>query len=232
MRILLVEDEPRAAQMLARGLREQTYAVDVAGDGAEALYHASITDYDAVILDVMLPRRDGFSVCQQLRASGSMVPVLMLTARDEIESRIEGLDIGADDYVTKPFDMSELTARILAVLRRTTSTSQEVLQFGDISFNRLTRETACKGKRVRLTPKEQTFLEQLMMTPGASVSREELLQTVWRINFDPGSNLLDTHVARLRSKLKQIKCDVAIVTRRGEGFALELGPDQPIPGRP
>jgi DNA-binding response OmpR family regulator len=112
MRILLVEDEPRAAQMLARGLREQTYAVDVAGDGEEALYHASITDYDAVILDVMLPQRDGFSVCQQLRASGSTVPVLMLTARDEIESRIEGLDSGADDYVTKPFDFGELLARL------------------------------------------------------------------------------------------------------------------------
>src|SRR5215204_3468990 len=201
MRILLVEDEPRAAQMLARGLREQTYAVDVAGDGDEALYHASITDYDAVILDVMLPRRDGFSVCQQLRASGSPVPALMLTARDEIESRIEGLDIGADDYVTKPFDFGELLARLRALTRR---------GHRPLTPHRLTVGPLEIDTRARRVTRSGTV-------------RELIAEHVWDNDYEPLSNVIDVYIQRLRRKIERPGTRALLVTRRGEGYMIETG---------
>ena len=221
MRILLVEDEPRAAQMLARGLREQTYAVDVAGDGDEALYHASITDYDAVILDVMLPQRDGFSVCQQLRASGSTVPVLMLTARDEIESRIEGLDSGADDYVTKPFDFGELLARLRALTRRghRPLTAQR-LTVGSLEIDTRARRVTRAGTVLELTAREYALLEFLMLHAGAVVGRALIAEHVWDNAYDPMSNVVDVYVRRLRTKLAQAGCDQIIKTRRGAGYIL------------
>jgi two-component system copper resistance phosphate regulon response regulator CusR len=224
MRILLVEDEPRAAQMLARGLREQTYAVDVAGDGEEALYHASITDYDAVILDVMLPQRDGFSVCQQLRASGSTVPVLMLTARDEIESRIEGLDSGADDYVTKPFDFGELLARLRALTRRghLPLTAQR-LTVGPLEIDTRARRVTRSGTVLELTAREYALLEFLMLHAGAVVGRALIAEHVWDNAYDPLSNVIDVYIQRLRRKIERPGTHALLVTRRGEGYMIDRG---------
>ena len=224
MRILLVEDEPRAAQMLARGLREQTYAVDVAGDGDEALYHASITDYDAVILDVMLPRRDGFSVCQQLRASGSTVPVLMLTARDEIESRIEGLDIGADDYVTKPFDFGELLARLRALTRRGhRPLTPHRLTVGPLEIDTRARRVTRSGTMLELTSREYALLEFLLLNAGAVVGRALIAEHVWDNAYEPLSNVIDVYIQRLRRKIERSGTRALLVTRRGEGYMIETG---------
>src|SRR6187549_2725222 len=167
MRILLVEDEPSAARMLAKGLREQAYAVDIAGDGARALYEMSITDYDAVVLDVMLPSQDGLSVCRQIRQAGSAVPILMLTARDGIDSRIEGLDSGADDYLTKPFDFGELLARLRALIRRgARAPLPEVLRVGPLELNTRSRQV-CKAEQVLpLTTREYALLEFLARRVG------------------------------------------------------------------
>ena len=145
MRILLVEDEPHAAQMLAKGLREEAYAVDVVGDGEKAVYQATFTDYDAIILDVMLPLQDGFAACRTIRQDGSSVPILMLTARDAVESRIDGLDSGADDYLTKPFDFGELLARIRALQRRPRAVTAPVLAVGRLTLDPVRRETAVAG---------------------------------------------------------------------------------------
>jgi DNA-binding response OmpR family regulator len=224
MRILLVEDEPRAAQMLARGLREQTYAVDVAGDGDEALYQASITDYDVVILDVMLPQRDGFSVCQQLRASGSTVPVLMLTARDDFESRIEGLDTGADDYVTKPFDFGELLARLRALTRRGhRPLTPHRLAAGPLEIDTRARRVTRSGAPLELTAREYALLEFLMLHAGAVVGRAVIAEHVWDNAYEPLSNVIDVYIQRLRRKIERPGTRALLLTRRGEGYMLDTG---------
>src|SRR5258707_10893660 len=171
MRVLLVEDEPSAAHVLAKGLREQTYAVDVAADGETALFQVGTTDYDAVILDVMLPVRDGFAVCRTIRESGSLVPILMVTARDAVEARIEGLDCGADDYLVKPFDFGELLARLRALIRRG---RQPILperpSVGPVVLDTRARKASVFNRHVALTPKEDTLLEYLARRPGDGVS--------------------------------------------------------------
>src|SRR3954449_10717529 len=161
MRVLLVEDEPAAAQVLAKGLREQAYAVDIAGDGDSAVFQAGTTDYDAVILDVMLPRRDGFAVCRTIRDSGSAVPILMLTARDAVEARIAGLDSGADDYLVKPFDFGELLARLRALQRRPPVSQAPRIKIGDVEFDPAAREVVVRGQRPAFTSTELGILEIL-----------------------------------------------------------------------
>ena len=172
MRVLLVEDEPRAAQMLSKGLREQSYAVDVAGDGRQALYQAAITDYDAIILDVMLPGIDGFEVCRELRRTGANVPVLMLTASDAVESRISGLDSGADDYLIKPFDFGELLARLRAVIRRGRLPLTPVgVTVGDLRLDLRARQAFRRDQSIKLTAREFALLEFLALHAGEVVGR-------------------------------------------------------------
>jgi two-component system copper resistance phosphate regulon response regulator CusR len=222
MRILLVEDEPRAAQMLAKGLREQAYAVDIAGDGGDALYHTAITDYDVLILDVMLPRQqDGFRVCRQLRASGSTVPILMLTARDDIESRIHGLDSGADDYLTKPFDFGELLARLRAIIRRGhRPLTPQHLCVGPLELDTRARSARRSGRSVSLTAREYALLEFLMRHAGAVVGRAAIAEHVWDASYDPLSNVIDVYIQRLRRKIEEPGTPALLLTRRGEGYMI------------
>jgi two-component system copper resistance phosphate regulon response regulator CusR len=225
MRILLVEDERDAAHMLSKGLREQTYAVDVAYDGLEALEKASINSYDLLIVDVMLPGIDGFEVCRNLRAQGSRVPILLLTARGGVSDRITGLDRGADDYLTKPFDFGELLARIRALLRRGTELKDTILQVGDLSVDTRSHAVTRHGMRIALTAKEYSMLEYLARRVGEVVSRADISEHVWEENYDPFSNLIEVYVQRLRRKLDSPGSPPILHTRRGEGYILSAEQD-------
>ena len=220
MRILLVEDEPDAAQMLAKGLREQSYAVDVAADGGTAVYQVGVNDYDLVILDVMLPLKDGFEVCRELRAEGLTIPILMLTARDAVQDRIAGLDSGADDYLTKPFDFHELLARLRALLRRGPALRSETVELADLSIDTRARQVRRGGRQIELTAKEYALLEYLARRAGEVVSRAEIAEHVWEENFDPFSNLIEVYVQRLRRKIDEGYALKLLRTRRGEGYML------------
>ncbi|MBO0859014.1 MAG: response regulator transcription factor [Chloracidobacterium sp.] len=220
MRILLVEDEPDAAQILAKGLREQSYAVDVVIDGEAAVYQASVNDYDLVILDVMLPLKDGFEVCRELREEGLTFPILMLTARDAPPDRVAGLDIGADDYLTKPFDFHELLARLRALLRRGPELRPEILKIADLSIDTRARRVSRAGRRIELTAKEYALLEYMARRAGEVVSRAEIAEHVWEENFDPFSNLIEVYVQRLRRKIDEGDATKLLRTRRGEGYIL------------
>jgi DNA-binding response OmpR family regulator len=221
MRVLLVEDEPAAAHVLAKGLREQTYAVDVAGDGETALFQVETTDYDAVILDVMLPKRDGFSVCRAIRDSGSAVPILMVTARDAVEARIEGLDCGADDYLVKPFVFEELIARLHAKLRRPQLIEENVLRWHDVSINPDTRE-AWRGKDVlEFTQREFDLLEVFLREPRRVFSKDHLLEIVWGHDFEGGPNIVETYISYLRAKIDRPGEQGSFIrTVRGVGYGL------------
>src|SRR4030095_12610450 len=179
MRILLVEDEPSAALMLAKGLREQSYAVDTAADGEVALYQLSVHDYDLVILDVMLPRKDGLQVCREMRASGLSTPVLMLTARDAVDDRVGGLDAGADDYLIKPFDFSELLARARALLRRGDTLQSEILTIVDLEINTRTRIVKRGNNRISLSAKEYALVEYFARNADRVLSRADIAEHVW-----------------------------------------------------
>ena len=220
MRILLVEDEPDAARMLAKGLREEAYAVDVAGDGERALELAFVNDYDLVILDVMLPGKGGFEVCRDLRAGGSAVPVLMLTARDAVEDRVEGLDSGADDYLPKPFDFDELLARVRALLRRKPALYPAVIRVADLSIDTRGRRATRGGKEVDLTAKEYALLEYLARRAGEVVGRADIAEHVWDESYDPFSKVIDVFIQRLRRKVDGGRDPKLIRTRRGEGYML------------
>ncbi len=220
MRILLVEDESRVAGFIAKGLREQCYAVDIAGDGEQALYHAEVNDYDLVILDVLLPLRDGYTVCRELRGSGFRAPILMLTARDAVDDRVAGLDAGADDYLVKPFDFKELLARLRALARRTGNPRPRVAQVADLTLDTGSHTVARAGKPVSLTAKEYALLEFLVLNEGRVVGREQIAQHVWDESFDPLSNIIDVYVKRLRDKLDAGHKARLIHTRRGEGYIL------------
>jgi len=221
MRILLVEDEPTAAHVLAKGLREQSYAVDVAADGDAAIFQAGTIDYDAVILDVMLPVVDGFGVCRTIRDSGCAVPILMVTARDAVDARIEGLDCGADDYLVKPFDFGELLARLRALIRRGRQPIlPERLRVGALTLDTRARNVSAFSQRVLLTAKEYALLEYLARRNGDVVSRSDIAEHVWDEHYDPMSNVVDVYVQRLRRKLEQAGATSVIRTRRGEGYQL------------
>jgi two-component system copper resistance phosphate regulon response regulator CusR len=221
MRVLLVEDEPHAAHVLAKGLREQTYAVDLASDGDSAIFQVGTTDYDAVILDVMLPVRDGFAVCRTIRESGCAVPILMVTARDAVEARIEGLDSGADDYLVKPFDFGELLARLRALIRRGRQPLlPERLTVGPLVLETRGRRVRVRNRAVLLTAKEYALLEYLARRAGDVVSRGDIAEHVWDEHYDPLSNVVDVYVQRLRRKLDAPGSPSIIRTRRGEGYEL------------
>lgn len=220
MRILLVEDEPSAAKMLAKGLREAAYAVDVVMDGNAALYQISIYDYDLIILDVMLPSKDGFEVCREMRASGSSIPVLMLTARDVVDDRIAGLDSGADDYLTKPFDFGELLARARALLRRGEALRPEILVVADLEIDTRSRRVKRAGRDIQLTGKEYALLEYFARNTDRVLGRAEIAEHVWDENFDAFSNLIEVYVQRLRRKIDDEHEAKLFQTKRGEGYIL------------
>jgi len=218
--VLLVEDEPRIAGFIAKGLRERAYAVDVARDGEEALYYAGVNEYDLVILDVMLPIKDGYAICRELRGSGFRSPILMLTARDAVDDRVAGLDSGADDYLTKPFDFKELLARLRALSRRSTEIRPEVIQVADLTLNPENHAISRAGRNISVTAKEYALLEFLMLNQNRVVNREQIAQHVWDENFDPFSNIIDVYVRRLRTKIDAGFAEPLIHTRRGEGYIL------------
>lgn len=220
MRILLVEDDARLAASVTKGLREQSYAVDVAGDGDEASYQAEVNQYDLIILDVMLPHKNGFTVCRELRAQGVKTPVIMLTARGEIDDRVTGLDSGADDYLVKPFEFRELLARIRALLRRPHEVRPAVLKIADLELDTVS-QTARRGDTpIRLTAREFALLELLVARTGQMLSREQIAAHVWDENFDPFSNLIEVYIRRLRVKIDAGRTPRLIHTKRGAGYVL------------
>lgn len=222
MRILLVEDDSRMANVIAKGLRENSYAVDVVHDGERGLYQSSINDYDVIVLDVLLPSRDGYEVCRELRLRGNTTPILMLTARATIDDRVTGFDAGADDYLTKPFSFRELLARVHALLRRNAHLRPDVLQIGDLIVDSISHRVSRASREVQLTAKEYALLEYLARRAGQLVSRAEIAAHVWDDTFDPFSNTIEVYMNRLRRKIDDNHSIKLLHTRRGEGYMLDL----------
>ena len=231
MRILLVEDDPGVRRFVVKGLREQAYAVDTAATGEEALYQAEINEYDLVILDIMIPGPDGFEVCRRLRSSGRGMPILMLTARDAVEDRVSGLDRGADDYLTKPFEFRELLARLRALLRRSTELHPPRLSVGELVLDTAVQNATRGGEAIALTHKEYALLEYLVRNAGRVVSRAEIAEHVWDESFDPFSNLIEVYINRLRRKIDPDGHSGLLQTRRGAGYILKSSEDAEAGGR-
>ena len=221
MKLLLVEDSPRLQRWLATALKKAGYALDVTGDGAEALWLASSNDYDTVILDIMLPSLDGLSVLEQLRAKGRQTHVLLLTAKDTLEDRVRGLRQGADDYLIKPFALDELLARIEALCRRTYGAKQTRLVFGEIAINAGAKTVTRAGVAIELTPREYALLEYLALRQGQVVSRSDIEQHIYDDAADPLSNVVDSAICTLRRKVTPPGTVPLIHTRRGHGYVLE-----------
>ena len=221
MRLLLVEDDAKLARALGRGLRHEGYAVDVVGDGDAALVQAAVWEYDGIVLDVMLPLRDGLEVCRALRERGCWAPVLMLTARGQVSDRIRGLDVGADDYLVKPFDFGELLARLRALVRRAPPQRPARLEIGDLVVDPATHAVTRGGVPVDLTAREFAVLEFLARNAGEAITRTRLLDHVWDANFTGSTNIVDVYVGYLRRKLEQPFERPLIRTIRGVGYALE-----------
>jgi heavy metal response regulator len=222
MRILVVEDEARVRSFLRRGFCEATMAVDEASDGEEALAAAATGNYDAIVLDLMLPGRDGFEVLRELRASGCTAPVLVLTARNAVEDRVRGLDGGADDYLVKPFAFAELLARVRALLRRG-STGPSVIRVGDLEVDVARRTAARAGRALDLTAREFALLEYLARHEGEVVTRTMIAEHVWKLDFDTFSNVIDVYIRYLRRKIDDPFEEKLIHTRRGVGYVLQPG---------
>ena len=221
MRALVVEDDESVAKLLQRILSEEGFAVDTVGSGNEGSTLAMVNPYDAIVLDLGLPDRNGVTIVQYLRKEGRTVPILILTGAADTETMVRALDAGADDYVTKPVDVQQLKARMRALVRRGGAQRTEELTFGNLLLNRLSRQVLVDGREMRLTPKEFTLLEQLLLNAGIVVTRSELLEKVWDMHFDPATNVVDVNVTRVRRKLDEMGASVAIVARRGVGFVIE-----------
>jgi DNA-binding response OmpR family regulator len=222
MRVLVVEDSRRLAGIIKRGLLEEAYTVDNAYDGEEAQYMAESTPFDLIVLDIMLPKKDGLAVCRDLRAKNVNTPILMLTAKDSVEDKVAGLDCGADDYLVKPFAFSELLARLRALLRREVLPRVQKLQVGDLSLDPQSREVWRNGSRMDLTAKEYAILEYFMRRPNAVVTRTMLGESVWDYEFDGLSNIIDVYVRRIRLKIDREGQDSLIQTVRGAGYRLRV----------
>ncbi len=221
MRILLAEDETRIANFVSKGLRENSYAVDVVNNGEDAVYQVSISDYDLIILDVMMPLKDGFEVCRDLRNSGNKTPILLLTARDAVEDRIAGLDFGADDYLVKPFEFGELLARLRALLRRQKEFRPAKIIIADLEVDTISQRVRRGGIEILLTAKEYALLEYLAREKGKVIGREEISTHVWDESFDVFSNSIEVYVNRLRTKIDKDFPLQLIHTRRGAGYILD-----------
>ena len=220
MRLLLVEDDHTLSEVLASGLRDQAYAVDVVGDGDAAVYQSAVNPYDAIVLDIMLPKRDGFAVCREVRRRGSTAKILMLTARDVVGDRVAGLDAGADDYLTKPFDFTELLARLRALLRRGPALLPGTLVVGDLELDTRGQTARRANHPIALTTREYALLEYLARNAGRVIGRAEISDHVWDDRYDPFSNLIESYVNRLRRKLDIGGLEPLIHTRRGAGYLL------------
>jgi heavy metal response regulator len=223
VRVLVVEDEVRVRSFVERGLREAGFAVDGAGDGEEGLRLALVNPYDAIVLDLMLPKKDGLAVLRELRAAGRATPVLVLTARDEVDDKVRGLNAGADDYLPKPFAFAELLARVRALLRRGTA-RPSLLEIGDLRVDILARKAERSGQRLDLTPKEFALLEYLARHAGEVVTRTMISEHVWDMNFDSFSNVIDVYIRYLRRKIDEPFEQKLIHTRRGVGYVLSPSP--------
>lgn len=222
MRILVVDDDSTTALLLRRLLEEDGFAVDVADTGESARVLAMVHGYDAIVLDLILPDGNGLALLQELRRAGKDTPVIVLTGTADRATTVRALDAGADDYLTKPIVFDEFRARIRALVRRGGARRTEQLALGNLVLNRLTREVLVAGQALRLTAREFSFLEHFLLHAGEVVTRTELIEKVMDMSHDPGTNVIDVNVARLRKKLVQATANVALVTRRGVGFVLEL----------
>jgi two-component system, OmpR family, response regulator len=220
MRVLVIEDDARMAELLRRGLQEEGYAVDLASTGEEGVWLGTENDYDAVVLDVMLPDGDGFEVCRRLRQADRWAPVMMLTARDAVPDRVAGLDAGADDYLTKPFSFQELFARVRALVRRGAGERPAVLEVGDLRLDPATRRVHRGDEELSLTAKEAALLEYLLRHPGEVLTRAQIIEHVWDFAYDGGSNVVDVYVRYLREKVDRPFGHRSIETVRGAGYRL------------
>jgi two-component system copper resistance phosphate regulon response regulator CusR len=221
MKILLVEDEPKTAGYLRKGLTEEGFIVDMAPDGEQGLYLAKYMSFDLIVLDVMLPKRNGWEILTELRRSGCQVPVLMLTARDAVPDRVKGFELGADDYLVKPFAFSELLARIRSLLRRAPVRQLEILRIADLEIDLLRHRVTRAGHRIDLTAKEFQLLSLLARRSGEILSRTAIAEAVWDMNFDSNTNVVDVHIRRLRAKVDDPFERKLIRTVRGAGYVLE-----------
>jgi len=225
VKLLVVEDNEKVASLVERGLREEGYAVDVAHDGMDGIFKARVYEYDLLILDIMLPGKNGYEIVRDLRAEERSVPVLMLTARDATEDVVQGLDAGADDYLTKPFSLDELMARVRALVRRGGAERTERLLYADLEMDRIEHTASRAGEPLNLTPKEFQLLEYFLLHPEEVVKRTRLLEKVWDLQFDPMSNVVDVHVANLREKLRKGDDHRALIhTIRGVGYMMSEEP--------
>ncbi len=222
MRILIVEDDPDLAGFIQKGLREERYAVDCAHEGEEGLLMAETTPYDLIILDVMLPRLDGFTVCRRLRAAGNKTPILLLTARGTVEDRVTGLNIGADDYLTKPFAFAELLARMQALIRRSGTDQSPRLTVADLEVDPVAHRVWRAGRELTLTNKEYALLEYLLRNPDRVLTRTAIIEHVWDIHYDGMTNIVDVHIRALRAKLDREFPSPLIQTVRGVGYVLKI----------
>lgn len=230
MKILLVEDDPKLAGLVTKGLTARGFIVDHADNGDDGFTLATTRSYDAIVLDVMLPGRDGLSILRQLRSKSMSVPVVLVTARSALDERLDGLNLGADDYLTKPFYVEELIARLHAVLRRASGHQASILQHGELSVNLLTREVRCASALVELTAREFALLTYLLRSPGQTFTRAQICEHVWNYHFDPGTNLVDVYVQHVRKKLGDLG-PALIETVRGVGYRVR--PEAtPAPGKP
>jgi DNA-binding response OmpR family regulator len=220
-----VEDDKKLGGFLRKGLESRGFVVDFSNDGDEGFTLATTRSYDAMVLDIMLPGRDGLSILRNLRDRGSSVPVILLTARSALNERLDGLNTGADDYLTKPFYIEELIARLHALLRRSSGQARSILQHGEITVDLLSREVKCAGEPVELTAREFALLTYLMRSPGRTFTRTQICEHVWNYHFDPGTNLVDVYVQHLRKKLGSEAGPPLIETVRGVGYRIpELKP--------
>lgn len=224
MKILIVEDSPRISAFLEKGLREEGYVVETADDGDAGYERARAEEFDVAVVDVMLPGRSGTDLVRDLRAAGSALPILLLTARDRTEDKVQGLDAGADDYLTKPFDFMELMARLRALLRRSAGSPAPVLTAGDVELDPVRRVVTRDGETVELTPKEFALLEYLLRNPDRPLTRAMLMEHVWGIRFDPGTNVVDVFINSLRNKLDPQR--LLIHTIRGVGYLMRSAPGE------
>ncbi len=220
MKVLVVEDEPNISGFLTQGLSEAGYAVDLAEDGEEAIAYASVAEYDAIVLDIMLPKLDGLALLRKIRDKGVQTPVLMLTARDTLEDRVRGLDFGADDYLVKTFAFPELLARIRALLRRPPLQADSMLRIGDLELDVARREVARGGERIELSPREFSLLEYLMRHPNQVLTRTQIAEHIWSFDYMGGSNVVDVYVGYLRKKLTGGDGKQLIHTTRGVGYRM------------
>jgi DNA-binding response OmpR family regulator len=224
VKVLIIEDEKKIAGFIRKGLEAAGFTVDAAHHGDEGFTLATTRPYDAVVLDLMLPGKDGLSILRNLRERKMGVPIIVLTARSELNERLEGLNLGADDYLTKPFFIEELIARVHAVARRGSGASQSLLAVGDLTVNLLTREVTRAGREIELTAREFALLESLMRSPGRVLTRAQICEQVWDYNFDPGTNLVEVYVQRLRKKVDEGAGVKLIETIRGVGYRIKPAP--------